>query len=369
MVVRALHANNSNNILKRWMNGRAEQTAPRTVRPCLLQLTPFVLVMAFLWTEQSLASTSASLSVASVQGSEKYNGTITSVDLVHEDNYLQPGEMGWVSGLSLSVSKDPSSTSQSIGVDQGIGNGVAFGLSLSSTKGKSLGEEPKSFENSRIAFRSSVWVRENTLRISLDGSLQKTNKEERDFLDTDGRRIKVASDASGKTATLRLTHLTTPTTILMGNVSSTSTSARPTAQSGGVEGRQYITMLKSAIHGAYDIYQDVGEIDTTTDFGQVSAQTQTLRYHQRIPFDMILSSISRWHQEKEIPRSEASYVVYSNHFSQTLGLRWRYVQGSWTNDASEVGVFGTYFNRVQTVDEASEIETVKSVGLQLKVAI
>ncbi|MCX6123692.1 MAG: hypothetical protein NTV34_02925 [Proteobacteria bacterium] len=299
-----------------------------------------------------------------------YSGSLRIIELAHEDNYFSPGEAGWQSAIRVSRSSDPTSIGTSLSLDQGIGSSVAVGGSASKTSGIPDEETGrKGYDSTRYSGRFSFWMRRNTLRVGFEGSSQKTAKEPRDILDTDGRRLLIAENAKGSTATLRLTHLTTPTTILMGNFSRTTASGRPSAISYGGEIRQYLTLFQGAVHFALDSYADRGDLDTTTDYGKVSANTKTLRYYQRLPGDFIVSSVTRLHQEKEVPRSLDSDTSSRSHTSEVLAFKWRYVEGAWTDEATEVGLFGGYFSRSEKNDSDTKGDFVRMLGLQLKLVI
>lgn len=341
------------------------------VRPANRRLCVFVahtiVAISAISSAQANATSWATVGSAKYWGSttieeaDPYSGILRVFELGHEQNYFAPDEAGWLSSVVLSHSSDPKTSGYSIALDQGLGNGYAVGLTGSQSKGVA--------EQTRASVRASTWQRENTLRIALDVSQQKTTRSERDYLDTDGIRVRVASDVSGSTMTLRLTHLTTPTTILMANLSQTRMTARPTATSFGMEGRRYLTKLRGAVHFAYDHYQDGGEVDNTTDYGRVSADSITLRYHQRLPRDLILSSITRKHSETEIPRSPDSGNVARDQTSQIVSLRWRHVKGSWTDLCSEVGLFMAAYWLGETQDDIHPVTQVRALGVHGKIVI
>lgn len=330
----------------------------------------FVLLGASIFRETTVnAATSASLGLGRYSG-DSYQGNFRLVELGHENNYFSPGDAGWQSGVRLSHSADPSSETNSLSLDQGIGSGISFGVSGSKSKGVPESEDQAGFEMTRLAGRVGFWLRKSTLRIGLEGSSQKTQKQAREFQDTDGYVVRVAGDVSGSTATLRLTHLTTPTTILLGNVSQTRSLGRPQAVSYGGEVRQFISATKSAVHLGLDRYQDSADVEKTTDYGKVTGTTETLRIQQRIvPLDMILSSTSRWHQETEVPRSPDSATLDRFHMSQIFAARWRYIEGAWTDESSEVGLFGGFFQRREVARDFETTEFIRMYGLQLKLVI
>jgi hypothetical protein len=317
--------------------------------------------------KSAFATTSVGVSAGKINGSESYAGSLYALELAHENNYLNPGEIGWLTAVSTSYSKDPSTVGMSLGVDQGIGGGTSFGSSYSQTTGTSQGTDDRAYKGQRFQLRGSTWFRENTLRTGLELGHQTTNRQARDFQDTDLKRIQVASDAKGDTVTLRLTHLTTPTTILLGYASRTSTTARPAAVSAGVEGRQYITATRGALHGSFDWYLDMGDTTAETDYGRVSSTTQTVRYFQRLPWDLIASTTTRWHHELEIVRSSASYDIAREHLTETVAIRKRFVDGSWTNDCSEIGLYYSLFKRSEAIGDDITDESVSAIGVQGKV--
>lgn len=323
-------------------------------------------LIASCFSEPVVATTSIGMSLGQVSGSESYSGRLMALEIAHENNYFNPGEIGWLTAVSASYSTDPSAVGLSLGFDQGVGGGRALGSSYSQTTGTSQGTDDRKYNGRRFQLRGSLWTRENTLRVGLELSQQNTNRQERDFQDTDLKRIRIASEAKGQTTTLRLTHLTTPTTILLGNVSRTTTSGRPPAMNIGGEVRQYITVLKGALHGGFDWYQDMGETTNETDYGKVSSTTQTVRYLQRLAWDLLASSTTRWHHELEETRSAASYDIAREHLSETLALRKRFVKGSWTNDCPEIGIYYSFFRRSEAIGDAITDESLSAMGVQGK---
>lgn len=321
--------------------------------------------------QQMLATTtSATIGISQFEtGSDEeagYRGTLQTVELAHEGNYLSAGEPGYTSSIRLAHTADPSSTGNSLSLDQGFGGGYSVGVTGSKVSSPKDGEKQRGYDSTRMAGRVGFWLRSMTLRVGLEGSSQKTTKEARDFDDTDGFRIRVAADATGSTATLRLTHLTTPTTILTSNMSQTRATGRPVALSYGAELRQYVVGLKAAFHIGLDRYLEQGEIERETDYGRISSHTQTFRYHQRLPKDFVLSSITRWHQENELPRSVETEDIKKRHISEVVSLKWRSVEGSWTDECSEIGVFAGFFTRRETQDNIITTDFVRMLGVQFK---
>jgi hypothetical protein len=317
----------------------------------------------------SYAVTTATLGGARFTGGD-YKGDLTLLDLGYENNFLFPGEPGWSSSVKLSRSEDRNSYGLALSLDQGLGKGYSVGLSGSKTTG--IPDEERSvrpYESKSFGGRFGFWLRKNTLRVGVEASQRDTSKEARDFQDTDLARIQIASDAKGSSATIRLTHLMTPTTIWTANFSQTRASGRPLAVSYGGEIRQFVVPIKAAFHLGLDGYTERGEVGQTTDYGRVSANTKTFRYHQRLPFDLIASSTSRMHQEKEIPRSLESETISQSNFSQVFSLRWRYVSGAWTDDASEVGLFGGFMTRKMNYEPVYDEEYIRMIGLVLKSVI
>lgn len=317
--------------------------------------------MALLAAKQADATTSLEAGWARFYGNETYQGDLKSLQLTHEANYFAPDQAGWLSAIGVSQSSDPVSKGYSLSLDQGFGNGIAAGASGSKSEG--------AVKQTSVAGRASVWLRENTLRTQFEYSQQSSTRDPRDYLDTDGMRVRVASDAKGQTMALRLTHLTTPTTILLGDASQTTSEGdgRPAAVSYGGEVRQYIEPTRSAVHLRFAGYQDRGSIaDPTTDFGSIKAQSSSLRWNQRLPKFFVASVTGRVHSETETPRSLESAATNRQTLGGTAGLKWRYVKSAWTDDTSEVsGFFGLYRSTDTTADLVT-VEIVRSVGINIR---
>ncbi len=297
---------------------------------------------------------------------EAYHGQLKSLELGHEDNYISPGVAGWLTSLRMAASEDPNSKGYTMSFDQGVGGGTGLGASFGRATGVSQGNDYKGFEQQRVGVRASTWLRQNTLRLGLDVSQQKTNREARNYLDTDGVVVRTAENVKGQSVILRTTHLTTPTTIMMAEAAQTTSDGRPAAISLAGEIRQYVTKLRGAIHGGISYYSDQGDIEPTTDYGRVTANSQTVRYFQRLPKDFIASILLRRHAETEVPRSPDSQAINRAHASEVLSLRWRYVKESWTNDCSEIGIFMGRFRRSEAQGEELLEDGVRAMGFNLR---
>lgn len=290
---------------------------------------------------------------------DSYTGDLKLLQISNEGNYFNPGEIGWVTGISASQSSDPISKGYSLSLDQGLGNGYSVGMSGSKSDG--------AVDQTSFGGRASTWMRENTLRIQGEYSQQSSTRDPRDYLDTDGIRVRVASDAKGNTFTLRLTHLTTPTTILLGDASQTRSDGRPAALSYGGEVRQYIVKTRSAIHVRYAGYQDNSLInDPTTDYGSVKAQTGQFRWNQRLPKFFMVSLTGRIHNETETPRSTDTAITTRQAIGGTVGLKWRYVTSAWTDDTSEIGVFAGQYQTKDTTADVVTTGSIRSIGIDLR---
>ena len=317
--------------------------------------------MSLLAAKQADATTSLEAGWARFYGNDTYHGDLKVFQLTHEANYLAPDEAGWLSSIGVSQSSDPISKGYSLSLDQGFGNGIAAGATGSKSEG--------AVNQSSYAGRASIWLRENTLRTQLEYSQQSSSRDPRDYLDTDGIRVRVASDAKGNTMTLRLTHLTTPTTILLGDAAQTTSNGdgRPAAISYGGEVRQYIEPTRSAVHIRYAGYQDRGLIaDPNTDFGAIKAQTGSIRWNQRLPKFFLASFSGRIHNETETPRSSATAITTRQAVGGTAGLKWRHVTSAWTDDTSEISLFFGMYRSTETTADLVTVGIVRSVGIDAR---
>ena len=307
-----------------------------------------------------------SVGESGTEGDEPFDGIIQVLEFSYDDNIVSPEETGWSTSAGISYSQDPSSNGLSLSFDQGFGAGFATGLSVGHSRGESQGSEGKKFSQSRLQLRGSQWFRESTLRVGLEISHQQTSRDSVLYQDTDAEFINTPGRLSGKTFGVKLTHLTTPTTIVLGDVGYLLSGGRPAAVNLGVEGRQYIGVMRAAIHGGLSHYRDLGSTTISTDYGQVTAYTLTLRYYQRLPLNFIGSLFLRTHKETEIPRSLESDPFDRATQSETLGMRWRYTQGSWTEDASDVGIFYGRFRRSEGQGENIVEGTIQTYGISGK---
>lgn len=317
--------------------------------------------MSLLAAKQAHATTSVAAGWARFYGSDAYRGDLKAVQLTHEANYLAPDEAGWLSSIGISQSSDPISKGYSLSLDQGFGRGIAVGATGSKSEG--------SVNQTSVAGRASVWLRQNTLRTQFEYSQQSSSRDPRDYLDTDGIRVRVASDAKGQTMTLRLTHLTTPTTILLGDAAQTSSTGdgRPAAVSYGGEMRQYIEPTRSAVHIRYAGYQDRGLIaEPNTDFGSIKAQTGSIRWNQRLPKFFLASMTGRFHSETETPRSADTDIANRQAIGGSAGVKWRHVTSAWTDDTSEVGAFLGMYRSTETIADVVTVGIVRSIGLEIR---
>lgn len=306
------------------------------------------------------ASTSFEAGWARFYG-ETFNGDLKLLQLTHEANYLAPDQVGWLTSVSASQSSDPISKGYSLGLDQGLGNGMAVGATGNQSKGP--------VDQTAVSGRASMWWRENTLRTQVEYSQQSSTRDPRDYLDTDGIRVRVAADSKGRTATLRLTHLTTPTTILLGDGSQTTSDGRPMSLSYGAEIRQYIEPTQSALHLRFSHYEDRGSIESTTDFGNVNANTGSLRWNQRFPMYLLANLTGRIHHEIETPRSLDSLKLTRDAVGGTAAIKWRHVKSAWTDDTSEIGVFFGAYRTIEHTDDLTNNGMIRSIGIDGRLVI
>jgi hypothetical protein len=331
------------------------------VQPANKKLVARSLLLAASLTSPAVyASTSIEAGWARFYG-ETFNGDLKLLQLTHEANYLTPDQAGWLTSISASQSSDPISRGYSLGLDQGLGNGLAVGATGAKSKG--------SVDQTAISGRASMWWRENTLRTQVEYSQQSSTRDARDYLDTDGIRVRVASDAKGRTATLRLTHLTTPTTILLGDGSQTTSDGRPMSLSYGTEIRQYIEPTQSALHLRFSHYEDRGSIEPTTDFGNVIANTGSVRWNQRLPLFLLASLTGRIHHEVETPRSLDSLKLTRDATGGSAAIKWRHVKSAWTDDTSEIGIFFGAYRTIEHTDDVMTRGMIRSIGIDGRLVI
>lgn len=233
--------------------------------------------------------------------------------------------------------------STSVAVNQGVGIGSSIGLLAGSTLSP--------LSNSRyVGLRLGQWWAEETFQTVVEFRKTKLEQATLDFVDTDGKRVITPNDLEGNNATLTLTHLTTPSTILRGAASNTKRSDRPDAWSGSGEIRQFIDATESAVHLAATHYENIGVVEARTTYGSVVSDTARIEWHQKIMDRSLVSLGYRYYFEIEDPRPTDAKDRQVGTDSIFGTWRWRFTEAAWTADSSEVSLFFNSFRANSGVD-------------------
>lgn len=204
-----------------------------------------------------------------------------------------------------------------------------LGSASHSTKGES-----RTFQR-WAGLNASIWTGEQTTRWTLEILRSFTNTTPLDVTDVDGKRILTPERIGGTSTGISWLHLATPSFLWRGRVSLHLRQDRPTAFSGNLEGRQFLSAFDAALHFGAGRFKNTGEIQPVTLTGAVTADSAFLEWHQRTGERTILAPGYRWYRENERPRA-------ANGTKRTLGsdhlyasLRYRMWREYWLENADE----------------------------------
>lgn len=220
----------------------------------------------------------------------------------------------------------------SIGLDQTIAtlSSIGFNYSHGLTTGFTRSE------NRYTTLRFGHWWNKSTLLTEVEMTRSQTNRAIRDYLDTDGVRIRTEPTVSGNTYTLGTTWLATTFAMILAKASKSMSSDRPIAHAGQIEGRLFISDTSTAVHLKLGAYNDQSKVEKTTDYGEIHARNIETQLHQHITDQWIAAVIHRRHWEIETPRSSESREISRRTDSSQVRLRWRYVTGPITDSVPEI---------------------------------
>lgn len=247
----------------------------------------------------------------------EFKDTVNNAYVINQQ--LQGTDYAWQQSFNASL-------------DQGIVQGTNLGLFGGNTS--SLLGSSKWY-----GVRAGQWWREDTLQTVLEARRTTATQLPAQVYDDEKRLIRLPEDVAGNNISLSVTHYTTPNLILRGQASRTTRSDRPDADGVSGEARYFVTPTDSAVHLGVGHYENVGQIDTTSDFGSIVANTVYGEWHQAFLEHGIVMVGYRTYQEIENPQGDTvdnkhlgTDWIYSN-------LRWRFDDGLRTSDAAEVYVF------------------------------
>ncbi len=287
--------------------------------------------------EDKLDAKVASLSVSEDARFWKGEGRATSFRLGATGKELRFIEPADLLKKQLDGRDKVSELSLSAGVDQGFRVGTTAGAFFGGTKSQLA-------DAKFYGLRLGQWFRSETLQTTLD--LRRTDVKQApiEFTDTDGKRIRTPADLHGNNVAFGATHFTTPTTILRGSVSVTDRSDRPLASAASGEVRQFITQANGVVHFAMTHYENVGAVDDTQQVGSIVANNARLEWHQRLFERAIVMGGYRYYLEIENPRALDAANKQVGSDAMYTSLRYRFGDGSWTDEAPEMYLFASRYN-------------------------
>jgi len=204
-----------------------------------------------------------------------------------------------------------------------------------------LGASKSSIQSSKSRQISGFhWFRSETLKVQVSYQKSESTQKTAEVIDVDVARVRTKDSLQGESYSLDLTHLTTPTTILLASYFKSVRNDRPDAWGGSIGVRQFIKLLNGAAHINYSHYENIGEIETTTLQGEIIADALSAEWHQKLYDRAIVTTGYRYYTEREDPRAiEAP--------KSELGSDWVYAKIAyhygfdlWTEKTSEVYLFG-----------------------------
>ncbi len=308
-----------------------------------------VLFMAWQPTAMALNETVFDASATRFVGS-KYKDTLATASVMHTGDHL--AESGYSTQImaqqTLLESYGPDEYGKdmltlerrgSVNVDQTIDQlttiGASYGYSLATNTGKTM--------NRYTSIRGGQWWNKATILTTLEVTQSGTERKVRDYTDTDGLRVLTPSHVSGKNYTLGLTWLATTYAMVMARGTLSTSSDRPVADSGSLEGRYFLSETRTAIHLKLAALNDRNGVKQNTDYGQIRGRGVEGQLHQHLSDRWIGAVVHRLHWETETPRSLESPTIDRNSSSSQLRLRWRHVTGPVTENVSEIyGFIGRY---------------------------
>jgi len=227
--------------------------------------------------------------------------------------------------------------SLSVSFDQGL----RVGTTMSAFTGTTRSPIGKS---AWYGLKLGEWWLEETLQTTLEVRKTDSTTEPVDYTDVDNYRVRTPEQTAGQNISIGAMSLTTPTTILRGNISRTTRSDRPAASAVTGEIRQFVTATDSAIHFAAGHYENIGTVTTKTTYGEVVSNSLKIEWHQNLDDLRILSLGYRYYLEDEDPRAEISARKSLGTDSVYGSFRQRFGDGPRAAAKDEVYFFGGRFS-------------------------
>lgn len=213
-------------------------------------------------------------------------------------------------------------------------------LSLSGTQQQSGRTNTKSW-----SANYGFWFNENTLQLTLGMARSDSHNPGTAKYDRNADVLFLPTEITGKTYSLGLIQLATPTTIILTNYAYTQRSDRPDAQLGSVEWRESWNQIHSSTHLQASIFKNRGMAERTTDYGSLNAYAIKGIWHYTLPTEekhaIVALGARYYHEQENIDEFFWDRALISRlYFSQ---LRYRFGEGPWTDVRNEVfATFGKY---------------------------
>jgi hypothetical protein len=267
---------------------------------------------------------------------------MTSGDLFFDKELLMPSTFS-VQGTVVETKSTDSHGVETKAIERRANIGYTQNFGKLTTVGFNAGYIKNSGYSRFTTVNLGQWWNKATILTDLSYSMSKSERQSRDYLDTDGLRIIVPPRVDGKTLRLGLTWLATTNLMLINSVSTTTSSDRPRANFMTAEGRYFFAPTLTALHLGMGRYYDTAQVNRSTDYGRISSDGYNVSVHQHLSDQWILSLLERDHFETEVPRSVDSQKIKRHTQEYRMKLRWRYVTGPVTEDVTEVyGFAGLY---------------------------
>jgi len=232
---------------------------------------------------------------------------------------------------------------------------LAASLPIGSLSGISLGlgATKSDIQTSKSRQVSAFhWFRAETLKLQIGYQKSDSTQKATEVIDVDVARVRTKESLNGESYSLDLTHLTTPSTILLASYFKSVRNDRPDAWGGSLAARQFISQLNGALHISYSHYENIGEIQTTTLQGEILADAISAEWHQKLYNRAIITTGYRYYTEHEDPRAvEAADTELGSDWVYAK-IAYHYGFDLWTEKTSEVYLFGGRYQNSKDIQSS-----------------
>jgi len=237
------------------------------------------------------------------------------------------------------VSSTTNSGSINVGQNVSLLHNVGFSYETSRTTAEEKKSDAKAY-----GVRVASWLFPERLRLGIAYRKNEIATDAFDYTDIDGKRVISPDKIKGKTTTIDLLVFPGSTTITEAEWSWTNREDRPPAWTSGFKLRQYVNVVRGALHLQGQHAENIGTIRPVTDYGRVIANSLTTEWHQKFDPQWVVMAGFRTYIEEEAPRATQSARQITGSDYMYLSARYRLIR-SWTLRASEISaVWGRYFN-------------------------